>query len=80
VATSPCSMECKVLAIEELRDLDGRSADHHLVIGQVVGIHLDEAFVVGGRVDTAAIRPVARCGYTDEYAEVDGLFRMQRPA
>jgi len=79
VAASPCSLECRVLAVHELHDLDGRSADQHLVIGQVVGVHLDESIVTDGYVDTAAVRPIARCGYTSDYAVVDELFRMDRP-
>jgi flavin reductase (DIM6/NTAB) family NADH-FMN oxidoreductase RutF len=79
VAASPCSLECRVLAVHELHDLDGRSADHYLVIGQVVGVHLDESIVTDGYVDTAAARPVARCGYTSDYTVVDRLFRMDRP-
>jgi flavin reductase (DIM6/NTAB) family NADH-FMN oxidoreductase RutF len=63
----------------ELRDLDGRHVDQYLVVGQVVGIHLDETYLVDGQVDTAALRPIARCGYLDEYAVVDDLFRMGRP-
>ena len=38
-----------------------------------------EASIVDGRVDTAALRPVARCGYLGEYAVVDELFEMLRP-
>ena len=72
-------MECKVTQAMELRDLDGRPAGQHLVIGQVVGIHIDERFVVDGQVDTAALRPIARCGYLGDYAVVDRLFRMPRP-
>jgi flavin reductase (DIM6/NTAB) family NADH-FMN oxidoreductase RutF len=79
VAASPCSMECRVTTAVELRDLDGRKVDQHLVIGQVVGIHIDERYVVDGQVDTAAIRPIARCGYVGEYAVVDRLFHMDRP-
>ena len=63
----------------ELHDLDGVSTGHHLVIGQVVGVHLDEALIADGRVDTAAIRPIARCGYRGDYAVVDRLFEMFRP-
>ena len=79
VAASPCSMECKVLQTLELRDLDGREVDQYLVIGQVVGVHLDPRYVVDGQVDTAALRPVARCGYLGEYAVVESLFHMGRP-
>jgi flavin reductase (DIM6/NTAB) family NADH-FMN oxidoreductase RutF len=80
VAAAPCAFECRVVHTLELHDLDGASADHHLVVGQVIGVHLDEAFIVDGRVDTAALRPIARCGYREEYAVVDRLFAMWRPS
>jgi flavin reductase (DIM6/NTAB) family NADH-FMN oxidoreductase RutF len=79
VAASPCAMECRVVQTLELRDLDGRAVGQYLVIGQVVGVHLDERYVRDGRVDTAALRPVARCGYLGEYAVVESLFHMGRP-
>ena len=51
----------------------------HVVFGEVVGIYLDDRFVTEeGRLDTAAMRPVARMGY-DEYAVVEWAFRMTRP-
>ncbi|HVW17177.1 MAG TPA: flavin reductase family protein, partial [Solirubrobacteraceae bacterium] len=80
VAASPCALECRVVAVHELEDLDGLPVDQHLVVGQVVGVHLDEAYVRDGMVDTAALAPIARCGYTDEYAVVRELFHMARPA
>jgi flavin reductase (DIM6/NTAB) family NADH-FMN oxidoreductase RutF len=80
VAESPASLECKVLSITELHDLDGASTDHHLVLGQVVGVHLADEAIVDGRFDTAGVRPVARCGYKGDYAVVTELFEMFRPA
>jgi flavin reductase (DIM6/NTAB) family NADH-FMN oxidoreductase RutF len=80
VAASPCALECRVTQTLELTDVEGHATDRHLVIGQVVGVHLDEAFIdERGQVDTAAMAPIARCGYTDEYAIVDSLFLMARP-
>jgi flavin reductase (DIM6/NTAB) family NADH-FMN oxidoreductase RutF len=80
VAASPCALECRVTQTLELTDVEGRPTDRHLVIGQVVGVHLDETFIdEQGKVDTAAMAPIARCGYTDEYAVVDSLFLMSRP-
>jgi flavin reductase (DIM6/NTAB) family NADH-FMN oxidoreductase RutF len=80
VAESPCALECRVTQTLELTDVDGADTNRHLVIGQVVGVHLDEAFVdARGQVDTAAMQPIARCGYTDEYAVVEALFLMARP-
>jgi flavin reductase (DIM6/NTAB) family NADH-FMN oxidoreductase RutF len=81
VAAAPCAMECKVVHSVALRDVDGRPAEQHLVVGQVVGVHVDERFVTPeGRVDTAAIEPIARCGYLGDYAVVRELFEMLRPA
>ena len=79
VAASRCAMECKVAHHLELRDLDGNAFDQHLVIGQVVGIHLDEAAIGSSGVDTAALRPVARCGGPADYAVVESVFQMFRP-
>jgi flavin reductase (DIM6/NTAB) family NADH-FMN oxidoreductase RutF len=79
VAASPCAMECTVVHATELTDVDGNPADQFLVVGQVVGVHLDDRFVADGIVDTAALRPIARCGYLGEYAVVDELFEMFRP-
>jgi hypothetical protein len=46
-----------------------------------VGVHIDEAYIRDGRVDTAALQPVARLGYMD-YTRVssESLFTLNRPA
>jgi flavin reductase (DIM6/NTAB) family NADH-FMN oxidoreductase RutF len=79
VAASPASFECRVTELVKLKDLDGRDSGRRLVLGRVVGVHLDERFVREGRVDSAAMRPIARGGY-DEYSVVDRVFSMPRPA
>jgi flavin reductase (DIM6/NTAB) family NADH-FMN oxidoreductase RutF len=79
VAASRCAMECRVVHQLQLSDLDGHRTNQHLVIGQVVGIHLDESAIVGSSVDTTELRPVARCGGPGDYAVVDRLFEMTRP-
>jgi flavin reductase (DIM6/NTAB) family NADH-FMN oxidoreductase RutF len=79
VAESPCAMECRVVHHVELQDIDGRPADQYLVIGQVVGVHLAESALVDGVVDTAALRPIARCGGPGDYAVVERTFQMFRP-
>jgi hypothetical protein len=45
----------------------------------MVGVHLDERAIVGSGIDTAALRPVARCGGPADYAVVESLFQMTRP-
>jgi flavin reductase (DIM6/NTAB) family NADH-FMN oxidoreductase RutF len=79
VAASPCALECRWLQTVNLTDLDGRSIDRHLVIGRVVGVYIDEKFIKNGLLDTAAMKPIARCGYHD-YAVVDEVFSIVRPA
>ena len=80
VAATPCALECKVTDTVALADLDGNRTDRHLVIGQVVGVHIDERFVKDGILDVASMRPIARCGYTADYTVLDRLFQMDRPA
>jgi len=77
VAASPCALECRLLRILDLADLEGRSSHRHVVFGQVVGIHIDDRFIKDGRLDTAAMQPIARCGYSD-YAVVDKVFAIAR--
>ena len=78
VAGSPCALECKLLKIVSLDDIDGKKTERFVVFGQVVGVHIDDRFIVDGRLDTAAMKPIARCGY-DEYAVVTEVFSMERP-
>ncbi len=79
VAASPAAFECRVTEMVKLKDLDGSDSGRRLVLGRVVGIHIDARFVRDGRVDTAAMRPIARGGY-DEYSVVERVFTMPRPA
>lgn len=78
VKASPCALECKLIKIVAMETFDGQPVDCHVVFGQVVGVHIDERFIRDGRLDTAAIMPIARCGY-DEYAVVDSVFSLKRP-
>ncbi|MGL4728716.1 MAG: flavin reductase family protein [Bosea sp. (in: a-proteobacteria)] len=78
VAASPAALECKMISIQELTDVEGRKLDRHVVFGQIVGIHIDDAYLRDGRFDTAAAKPIARCGYHD-YVVVDEVFSIIRP-
>lgn len=78
VAASPAALECKLLSVQQLADLDGQAIPRWMVLGQVVGIFIDEAYLRDGRFDTAGANPIARCGYAD-YAEVESLFSITRP-
>jgi flavin reductase (DIM6/NTAB) family NADH-FMN oxidoreductase RutF len=78
VAASPCALECKLVQIVSIDEAHGMPATCQIVIGHVLGVHVDERFIVDGRLDTAALKPIARCGY-DQYAVVTSLFAMTRP-
>ena len=79
VAASPASLECRVTAIIDLKDVNGQPINCLLVLGQVIGVHINDRFIHNGMVDTAAMQPLARCGYAD-YAVVDRVFSLKRPA
>lgn len=73
------ALECRLVEIVRLKTSDGDEIDNYLVLGHVVGVYIDDRFIKDGLFDTAAARPIARCGYRD-YAVVDELFSMTRPA
>ena len=79
VKDSPAAMECKVTQMVEILDLDGKDTGRRLVLGRVVGMHVDERFVKNGRLDAVAMQTIARCGY-DEYTVVERVFSMTRPS
>jgi flavin reductase (DIM6/NTAB) family NADH-FMN oxidoreductase RutF len=78
VAAAPCALECRLLRIVTPDDLAGRPTGCHVVFGQVVGVHIDDRFIKDGLLDTAAMKPIARCGY-DDYTTVEAVFSMLRP-
>jgi flavin reductase (DIM6/NTAB) family NADH-FMN oxidoreductase RutF len=78
VAAAPAALECRVVQSLRLHDVDGAALEGWMLIGQVVGVHIDDAFLRDGRFDTLAAQPVARCGYRD-YAAVTEMFEALRP-
>jgi flavin reductase (DIM6/NTAB) family NADH-FMN oxidoreductase RutF len=77
VKDSPVHFECR---LHQIITLPGHkaSSDHHLVIGQVVAVHIDDAALTpDGRIDVLKIRPIARLGYKD-YLSVDSAFQMEK--
>jgi flavin reductase (DIM6/NTAB) family NADH-FMN oxidoreductase RutF len=80
VAAAPAALECTCVSIQRLRGIGGVESSNYMVIGQIVGVHIDPAFLKDGIFDTAAARPLGRCGYRGDYAAVTSLFEMVRPA
>jgi flavin reductase (DIM6/NTAB) family NADH-FMN oxidoreductase RutF len=78
VAEAAAALECRVVERLTPRTVDGTPSNNHLVIGQVVGVHIADHCLVDGIFDMTRARTIARCGYTD-YVVVDELFQMTRP-
>lgn len=80
VAESPCALECVLLQIVPLRGRAGKG-ENLMAIGEVVGVHIDERFIVDGLLDTAAMGTIARGGYHQYFtATTQARFEMTRPA
>ena len=77
VEGSPVQFECR---FHQMLALPGRtpSLEHHLVIGRVDAVHIDDAALTpDGRLDLLKIRPIARLGYKD-YTAIDSIFQMEK--
>jgi flavin reductase (DIM6/NTAB) family NADH-FMN oxidoreductase RutF len=72
VAESPAALECKLF---QMVDLPG---DYTLVIGLVVGVHIDDRHIKDGLLDVTSYQPMARLGYRD-YSAVKDVFPLNRP-
>jgi flavin reductase (DIM6/NTAB) family NADH-FMN oxidoreductase RutF len=78
VGEAYAALECRVTELFQPRTLAGTTSDNHVVIGEVVGIHIQEAAIREGRFDMATVRPLGRLGYMD-YCDAGDVFEMMRP-
>ena len=76
VANSPVNLECKLLKSIKLKSSSRKFST--MVIGEVIGIYIKDSFIVKGRVNSVAMRYVARMGYS-EYTTISSKFKLQRP-
>ncbi|MDY7547029.1 flavin reductase family protein [Glaciimonas sp. CA11.2] len=81
VGESPVSFECKLTQVIQLRGVSGAAVESWLVLGEVVGVHINTALLVDGVYDTAAAEPILRGGGPGDYFQTlpQSLFRMYRP-
>jgi flavin reductase (DIM6/NTAB) family NADH-FMN oxidoreductase RutF len=78
VAAAPAALECVYVDTIQLKGRDGRPADQYMVIGEVVGVFIDDGAIVDGRFDAARAQSLARCGYLD-YSAIEHLVERDRP-
>ena len=81
VLESPVAFECSCTQIIQLEGHDHQILNSWLVLGEVVGIHIDERSLKDGIYDTASAQHVMRGGGPADYFSVgpEQLFRMSRP-
>jgi flavin reductase (DIM6/NTAB) family NADH-FMN oxidoreductase RutF len=72
------ALECKVTQIIEPVDIDGNKTNDIVVIGQVMGIYIDDNVITDGRFDVNIAKPVTRLGYMDFQGQ-DDIFELLRP-
>jgi flavin reductase (DIM6/NTAB) family NADH-FMN oxidoreductase RutF len=77
VAESPIAFECRVVNVVTLPSIMADSGNT-MIIGEVIGVHIDEAVLTDGLIDVTKLRPLARMGYQD-YAAVVDVFTIPRP-
>ena len=78
VAKSPVNLECRLLKKIDLKTTSKNKDQNKMIIGEVVGIYIDNKFIKDGKVNSLAMRAISRMGYT-EYCGVDSKFLMKRP-
>ncbi|HBU93810.1 MAG TPA: Asp/Glu/hydantoin racemase, partial [Leclercia adecarboxylata] len=81
VAQSPVNFECRLSQCIQLTAANSDSIDTWLVLGEVVGIHIDESLLQDGIYQTAKAQPVLRAGGPTAYFAIgeDQRFDLVRP-
>jgi flavin reductase (DIM6/NTAB) family NADH-FMN oxidoreductase RutF len=77
VAESPVQFECRYMQTVRLPG-NGVMGTVDVVFGRVLAIHVADEVIRDGKIDIAAIRPLARLGYYD-YTCVENVFSMAPP-
>lgn len=78
VKESPVKFECRYLGTHRLKG-NSPVGSIDIVFAQVETIHIDDRIITAdGKLDIAAIKPIARLGYFD-YAVVKDTFEMRVP-
>lgn len=81
VKASKVSMECKLTDIVQLKDACGKKVNSWLVMGEVVGVHIDKSLLENGVYNTLKGAPVSRGGGQGDYYTISekNYFKMLRP-
>ena len=75
VKDSPVNLECKLVKTIKLKSNSKKTST--MIIGEVVGIFIKDKFIKNNRVDSVAMRYIARMGYS-EYTTVASKFNLKK--
>ena len=72
------ALECCYLKTVSLPDRNGVNSSYEMVLGEVLGIHIDDSLIAERKINMTKFKPLARLGGFD-YSFVDDVFTMVRP-
>jgi len=75
VKDSPVNLECKLVKTIKLKSKSKKIST--MVIGEVIGIYINNKFIKNKKVDSVSMRYIARMGY-DEYTTISSKFNLKR--
>ena len=75
VKDSPVNLECKLVKTIKLKSNSKKIST--MIIGEVIGIFINDKFIKNNRVDSVSMRYIARMGYS-EYTTVTTKFNLKR--
>ena len=78
VAEAHAHLECEYLQTVALPHVSGKEIPWSLILGRVVAVHINDAFIADGVVDTLAMQPLTRMGYMD-YGVLSHTITKERP-
>lgn len=81
VAEARVVFECRLSQLLQLTSAAGEAIDTWLVLGEVVGVHIDQTLLKDGVYQTADAGPILRGGGPADYFEItpEQRFEMHRP-
>ena len=76
VNDSPVNLECKLLKTLKLKTNTKKIST--MIIGEIIGIYINNKFIKNGRIDSVSMRYISRMGYS-EYSTISSKFNLKRP-
>ena len=75
VKDSPVNLECKLVKTIKLKSNSKKIST--MIIGEVIGIYINNKFIKNDRIDSVSMKYIARMGYS-EYTSITSKFNLKR--